>query len=78
MRHLCRRLSTSHVCVCVCAGVDRRAVHLHLQTRRAKTETEEDGEKEGAASPVFPNPWLDCAGIKFHNKNKQQETGRLT
>ena len=34
---------------------------------------EERGE-EGAVSPVFPKPWLDCAGIKFHNKNKQQGT----
>ncbi len=48
------------LCMCVCAGVDRRAkvepVHLLLQTRRVKTQAEEDGEKEGAASPVFPNP----------------------
>lgn len=26
--------------------------------------------------PCVSELWLDCAGIKFHNKNKQQETGR--
>lgn len=75
------RCASPHVCVCCHVGgcTNKAEVCPPVSSNKESKDREEGGQRNRRSRvPCVSLPWLDCARIKFYNKNKQQEMCRPT